>query len=68
MTSDEAINQTFIPYPSTFPSISFVVNEHECEKLSTCCGATSNEYIDEFCNACNEYAEFECSKCEVGDN
>ena len=38
--------------------------EHECEKLSTCCGAGSNEYIDEFCNACNEYAEFECNECE----
>jgi hypothetical protein len=38
--------------------------EHECELLSTCCGAGSNEYIDEFCNACNEYAEFECNTCE----
>ena len=64
MTSNEAVNQNFIPYPSNFPSITFVVNEHECEKLSTCCGAKSNEYIDEVCNDCNEYSEFECSKCE----
>ena len=40
------------------------VKEHECEMLSICCGATSNEYVDEFCNACNEWAEFECNECE----
>ena len=38
--------------------------EHECEKLSTCCGADENEYVDNFCSACNEWAEFECIDCE----
>jgi len=75
MTSSEAINQNFIPYPYNFPSITFVVDtnihqhqheyvEHECEKLSTCCGADENEYVDNFCSACNEWAEFECNECE----
>tara|TARA_R110002110_G_scaffold201873_2_gene412894 strand:+ start:1914 stop:2057 length:144 start_codon:yes stop_codon:yes gene_type:complete len=28
--------------------------------ISTCCGAEENEFVDVFCNACNEWAEFEC--------
>jgi len=59
MTSADAIEQNFIPYPSTFPAVEFVV-EHECEMLSTCCGAGANEFVDTFCNGCNEFAEFEC--------
>ena len=74
MTSADAIEQNFIPYPSTFPAVEFVV-EHDCEMLSTCCGAGANEYVnfttpfffrDDFCGACNEWAEFEC-ECECGD-
>ena len=45
-----------------------MVDLHECEMLSTCCGATSNEYIDEFCNGCNEHAEFECNECDENEN
>jgi len=43
-----------------------VVVEHNCEMLSTCCGAGANEYVDDFCGACNEWAEFEC-ECEWED-
>ena len=39
------------------------VMEHDCERLSLCCGAGANEYIEEFCNGCSEYAEFECVEC-----
>jgi hypothetical protein len=28
--------------------------------ISTCCGAEENEFVDVFCDACNEWAEFEC--------
>jgi hypothetical protein len=66
-------------YPSTFPAeemprlqrhkllplkVDFAI-EHDCELLSTCCGAGTNEYVENFCNACNEYADFEC-ECAVG--
>ena len=64
MNSSEAISQNFIPYPYNFPSITFVVNDHECEKLSICCGAEANEYIDYFCGGCNEATTFECNECE----
>ena len=37
--------------------------EHDCEMLSTCCGAGENEFVENFCNGCNEFAEFEC-ECE----
>ena len=40
------------------------VKEHDCEMLSICCGASPNEFLDTFCNACNEWAEFECDECE----
>ena len=40
------------------------LENHDCEMLSTCCGAGSNEYIDDFCGAFNEWSEFECSECE----
>jgi len=33
---------------------------HDCEMLSTCCGSGENEFVDNFCNGCNEFAEFEC--------
>ena len=35
--------------------------EHDCEMLSTCCGAGENEFVENFCNGCNEFAEFECA-------
>ena len=34
--------------------------KHDCQMISTCCGAEENEFVDVFCNACNEWAEFEC--------
>jgi hypothetical protein len=38
-----------------------------CEEvLSTCCGAGSNEFVDTFCDACNEWASFECADCGEG--
>ena len=67
MNSNEAINQNFVPYSYNFPSITFVVNDHECEMLSLCCGAESNEYIDNMCGACNESVTFECNDCEEAD-
>ena len=30
--------------------------------LSICCGAEANEYIENFCNACNEATSFEESE------
>jgi hypothetical protein len=39
--------------------------EHDCEWLSTCCGAGSHEHVDQFCGACNEAAEFECEECST---
>ena len=33
---------------------------HDCQMISTCCGAGANEFADNFCNGCNEFAEFEC--------
>ena len=69
MNSIEAINQNFIPYPYTFPSITFVVeHDHECEKLSMCCGAEPSEYVDYFCSGCNEGTTFECNECEEINN
>ena len=47
------------------------VDDHElCEKLSMCCGAEPNEYVDYFCGACNEATTFDwwrlekCDECE----
>ena len=41
--------------------------EHECELLSLCCGAGSNEYVDGMCGMCNEMVTFECNDCIEGE-
>ena len=40
------------------------IKEHDCEMVSICCGAESNEYIDNMCGMCNESVTFECNVCE----
>ncbi len=32
--------------------------------LSGCCGAGQYEHAENYCGACAEFAEFECSVCE----
>ena len=51
----------FVPMPDI---LNIGLIEHECEMLSMCCGAPPNEYVDWFCNGCNESAAFECNECE----
>jgi hypothetical protein len=43
---------------------------HDCERVSICCGAGANEYVEEFCAACNEHTEFECliDGCEIASD
>ena len=41
-----------------------MVDLHECEELSICCGAERNEYVEDFCGRCNEFSGFECNECE----
>ena len=40
-----------------------MVDLHECEELSICCGAERNEYVEDFCGQCNESTTFECIDC-----
>lgn len=42
------------------PSSTNLAPLHDCQMISTCCGAEENEFVDVFCDACNEWAEFEC--------
>jgi hypothetical protein len=47
-----------------------ISKNHECERVSLCCGAEANEYIEEFCGGCHEYTEFECliDGCEIASD
>jgi len=56
MNSNDAIDQGFIPYPSTFPAIQFTCPEYPGEELTRPCEC------DDCMGACNE-GQPPCGEC-----
>jgi len=71
MNSSEAINQNYIPYPYTFPSITFVVNGQEADMNGFYCLEYPGEELirpcecDKCMGACNGGTCGECFACEA---
>ena len=59
MNSNDAIDQGFIPYPSTFPAIKFTCPEYPGEELIRSCEC------DKCMGACNGGRCGECFACEA---
>ena len=59
MNRNDAIDQGFIPYPSTFPAITFTCPEYPGEELIRPCEC------DECAGACNGGRCGECFACEA---
>ena len=59
MNSNDAIDQGFIPYPSTFPAIKFICPEYPGEELIRPCEC------DECMGACDGGRCGECFACEA---
>ena len=59
MNSRDAIDQGFIPYPSTFPAIKFTCSEYPGEELIRPCEC------DKCMGACNGGRCGECFACEA---